>query len=126
MVGEGIFYRLIQKDGMDVTVKIRKEIEDEDTGHVDYDYPETITVRAIIVSASGMTETWGVVGVYEGMDYVACVMPLTDKKANLYFSPIDLGDLVLLDEVDYECVEVIPRRISDKVLYYECLLRKRE
>jgi len=117
---------MIQKDGMDVTVKLRKEIQDKDTGHVDYDYSETISVRAIIVSASGMTETWGIVGVYEGMDYVAMVMPQADPDADLFFSPIDLGDLVLIDKVDYECKEVIPRRISDKVFYYECLLRKRE
>jgi len=122
----GVFNRMINRFGNNYTVKIRKETVNEETGEVTFTYSETISVKAIIVSASGMSETWGVIGVYEDIDYLALVAPMVDEEVGTYLTPIDIGDLVLIEQVDYECTEVIPRRISNKILYYECLLRKRE
>jgi len=118
-------YKLIQKFGDDITVWFREEEVDED-GHVTYEYRDTITVKGILVSATGLTEVWGVPGVYSDMDYVLCVYPQSKPDANLRICPVSVGDLIEIEEVYHECVEIIPRKDGKEIIYYECLLRRKE
>jgi len=94
--------RIINKTGIEVTIQVRKEVFDEETGKVSYSFPETFRTRALINEVTGFIETWYDYGIAKEADYLGLF------KAN---TKLSVGDRVLFGNNICEVTNVIPRGV---------------
>ena len=106
--------RLIDKYGVDVKIKARKETVDSD-GRVEYSYSSTIETKALIYPISGATEVWFVAGYRQSADYI-----LSFKDT----VPVSVGDVVEYEGEEIEIAEKILHKLGSETYYIEAVGRR--